>query len=42
MSTFAECVVAPAYTEEALAVFNDSERFKLNKQIVHLIYGAGC
>lgn len=33
MSTFAECVVAPAYTEEALAVFNDSERFKLNKQI---------
>ncbi len=33
MSTFCECVVAPAYDPEALAVFNDQERFKLNKQI---------
>ena len=33
MSTFCECVVAPAYDEEALAIFNDQERFKLNKQI---------
>ena len=33
MSTFCECVVAPAYTEEALAVFNDGEKFKLNKHI---------
>ena len=33
MSTFCECVVAPSYTDEALAAFNDQERFKLNKQI---------
>ncbi len=33
MSTFCECVVAPAYTEDALAVFNDGETHKLNKQI---------
>ncbi len=33
MSTFCECVVAPAYTEEAVAVFNDGETHKLNKQI---------
>ena len=33
MSTFCECVVAPAYTDEALAVFNDGETYKLNKQI---------
>ena len=33
MSTFCECVVAPGFTPEALAVFNDQERFKLNKQI---------
>lgn len=33
MSTFCECVVAPAFDEEALALFNDAERFKLNKQI---------
>ena len=33
MSTFCECVVAPAYDEDALVIFNDQERFKLNKQI---------
>ena len=33
MSTFCECVVAPAYTAEALEVFNDGETHKLNKQI---------
>ena len=33
MSTFCECVVAPAFEEEALAVFNDQETYKLNKQI---------
>ena len=33
MSTFCECVVAPAFTADALAVFNDQETYKLNKQI---------
>ncbi|MDD5697612.1 MAG: hypothetical protein PHH77_03250 [Victivallaceae bacterium] len=33
MSTFVECVVAPAFAAAALAVFNDRENFKLNKQI---------
>ncbi|HJO94220.1 MAG TPA: hypothetical protein QF753_12525 [Victivallales bacterium] len=33
MSNFVECVVAPSITDEALAIFNDSERFKLNKHI---------
>lgn len=33
MSTFVECVVAPAFTEEALAIFHDSEKFKLNKHV---------
>ncbi len=33
MSTFVECVVAPSYTAQALGVFNDQERFKLNKQM---------
>ena len=33
MSSFVECVVAPDFSEEALAVFNDGERFKLNKQV---------
>jgi len=33
MSTFCECVVAPAYTDDAIAVFNDGETHKLNKQI---------
>ena len=33
MSTFCECVVAPAYDEEAVKVFCDGERFKLNKHI---------
>lgn len=33
MSTFVECVVAPAFSAEALAIFNDSEHYKLNKQI---------
>ena len=33
MGTFVECVVAPGFEDGALAIFNDSERFKLNKQI---------
>ena len=33
MSTFVECVVAPAFTDEALTVFHDSETFKLNKHV---------
>lgn len=33
MSTFVECVVAPDFTEEALAIFNDSESFGMNKHI---------
>ena len=33
MSTFVECVVAPGYSDEAIAVFNDGETYKLNKQI---------
>ncbi len=32
MSTFVECVVAPAYEEEAIEIFNDPEA-KLNKQV---------
>ena len=40
MSTFCECVVAPAYEDAALALFNDAERFKLNKQIRILQCGA--
>lgn len=33
MATFVECVVAPDYDEEALAVFNDQETYRLNKHI---------
>lgn len=33
MATFTECVVAPSFSDEALAVFNDSARFKLNSSI---------
>ncbi|MCI5779058.1 MAG: IMP cyclohydrolase [Lentisphaeria bacterium] len=33
MSTFVECVVAPGFSPEALAVFNDAERFKLNRHV---------
>ena len=33
MRTFAECVVAPAYADEALRIFNDGEKFKLNRHI---------
>ena len=33
MSTFVECVVAPGYSDEAVAVFNDGATYKLNKQI---------
>ncbi|HBC86234.1 MAG TPA: IMP cyclohydrolase [Lentisphaeria bacterium] len=33
MTTFVECVVAPSFDEYALSVFNDSEKYKLNKQI---------
>jgi AICAR transformylase/IMP cyclohydrolase PurH len=33
MGSFVECVVAPEYEPEALQVFSDNERFKLNKHI---------
>ncbi len=33
MSTFCECVVAPAFAPGALDIFNDSETHKLNKHI---------
>ncbi len=33
MTTFVEGVVAPSFTAGALAVFNDGEKFKLNKHI---------
>lgn len=33
MTSFAECVVAPDFEEAALAVFNDGETYKLNKQL---------
>ncbi|MFZ2656130.1 MAG: hypothetical protein WAX69_14460 [Victivallales bacterium] len=33
MNTFCECVVAPAFDKDAVMIFNDGEKFKLNKQI---------
>jgi len=33
MSTFVECVVAPAFTEAALRCFNDQDTYKLNRHI---------
>jgi len=33
MGSFVECVVAPFITDEALELFNNSEKFKLNKHI---------
>lgn len=33
MSTFAECVVAPSYSEKALEIFNDNVNYKFNKHI---------
>ena len=33
MTTFAECVVAPAYAPGVLDIFNDGETYKLNKHI---------
>ena len=33
MGSFVECVVAPAFEAEALAVFNDQETYKLNKHV---------
>jgi phosphoribosylaminoimidazolecarboxamide formyltransferase/IMP cyclohydrolase len=33
MTSFVECVVAPSFTEEALAVFNDRETYKINSHI---------
>jgi len=33
MTSFVECVVAPEITEEALAVFNDSDTYKINRQM---------
>ncbi len=33
MGTFTECVVAPSFDKDALVIFNDADKFKLNKQI---------
>ena len=33
MGTFVECVVAPSYAPGVLEIFNDGEKFKLNKHI---------
>ncbi len=33
MGSFVECVVAPDYSDEAIAAFNNSEKFKMNKSI---------
>lgn len=33
MTSFVECVVAPSVSEEALAVFNDRETYKINSHI---------
>ena len=33
MTTFVECVVAPDFSEEALRIFNDQEKYKFNKSI---------
>jgi phosphoribosylaminoimidazolecarboxamide formyltransferase/IMP cyclohydrolase len=33
MGTFVECVVAPAFSNDALACFNDSETYKLNRHV---------
>lgn len=33
MDSFVECVVAPDFTDEALAVFNDHETYKINRHI---------
>ncbi len=39
MGTFVECVVAPAFTHDALKVFKDGEKFKLNRHIRILLCG---
>jgi phosphoribosylaminoimidazolecarboxamide formyltransferase/IMP cyclohydrolase len=33
MNSFAECVAAPSFTDDAVKVFNDSKRFKVNASI---------
>jgi phosphoribosylaminoimidazolecarboxamide formyltransferase/IMP cyclohydrolase len=33
MSTFVECVVAPSFAEGVLDVFNDTEKYKLNRHV---------
>lgn len=33
MSSFVECVVAPSFSEDAMKVFNDEEKYKINKNI---------
>ncbi len=40
MTTFAECVVAPAFAEGVLDIFNDGETYKLNKHIRIIQCGA--
>jgi len=39
MSTFVECVVAPAVAPDALAIFNDQETYALNKHVRVLCCG---
>jgi phosphoribosylaminoimidazolecarboxamide formyltransferase/IMP cyclohydrolase len=39
MSSFVECVVAPAFTHDALKIFKDGEKYKLNKHIRILLCG---
>ncbi len=40
MGTFVECVVAPAYADGVLDIFNDGETYKLNKHIRIIRCGA--
>ena len=40
MSTFVECVVAPAYAPGVLDIFNDHETYKLNKHVRIIRCGA--
>jgi len=42
MSSFVECIVAPSYSEEAMKVFNDSPKFKINSSIRIIKCGNLC
>jgi len=39
MSSFVECVVAPSFTHDSIKIFNDGEKYKLNKHIRILLCG---